>query len=104
MDRTEFINRMEQMQRVSQETYSRVEGLEHKMQKLEDYVNLVMRGPKGDKGADGVDGANFDLTEEDIKNAVRDGVVEGLQEIVGGHKYDLTEEDIKDASNIPWGF
>ena len=41
-----------------------------------------MRGPKGDKGADGVDGAGFDLTEEDIKNAVRDGVFEGIKELL----------------------
>ena len=84
MDRTELINRLEQMQRVSQETYSRVEDLEHKMQKLEDYVNLVMRGPKGDRGEDGAD---FDLTEEEIKNAVREGVEDGLQKLVEGRKY-----------------
>lgn len=70
-------------------THNRVEELEQKMQELEqkmeyfeDYVHLVMRGPKGDKGADGVDGAGFDLTEEDIKNAVKDGVFEGLQAFV----------------------
>lgn len=63
-------------------THNRVEELEQKVQELEDYVHLVMRGPKGDKGVDGVDGADFDLTEEDIKNAVRDGVFEGLQAFV----------------------
>ena len=59
--------------------HKRVEELEQKMEYFEDYVHLVMRGPKGDKGADGAD---FDLTEEDIKNAVRDGVFEGLQAFV----------------------
>ena len=44
-------------------THNRVEELEQKMQELEDYVHLVMRGPKGDKGKDGADGADFDLTE-----------------------------------------
>ena len=83
MDREELIYKMQQTQRESQETYSRVEDLEHKMQELEDYVNLVMRGPKGDRGEDGAD---FDLTEEDIKNAIRDGVVEGLQEFIEGFK------------------
>lgn len=63
-------------------THNRVEDLEQKVQELENYVHLVMRGPKGDKGADGVDGADFDLTEEDIKNAVKDGVFEGLQAFV----------------------
>ena len=62
--------------------HSRVEELGQKVQELEDYVHLVMRGPKGDKGADGVDGADFDLTEEDIKNAVRDGVFEGMKELL----------------------
>ena len=60
-------------------TYNRVEELEQKMQELEDYVHLVMRGPKGDKGEDGAD---FDLTEEDIKNAVKEGVIEGLKELL----------------------
>lgn len=60
----------------------RVEELGQKVQELEDCVHLVMRGPKGDKGADCVDGANFDLTEEDIKNAVKEGVFEGLQAFV----------------------
>ena len=41
-----------------------------------------MRGPKGDKGTDGVDGAGFDLTEEDIKNAVKEGVIEGMKELL----------------------
>lgn len=70
-------------------THNRVEELEQKVQELEqkmeyfeDYVHLVMRGPKGDKGADGVDGVGFDLTEEDIKNAVRDGVFEGIKELL----------------------
>lgn len=62
--------------------HNRVEELGQKVQELEDYVHLVMRGPKGDKGADGVDGADFDLTEEDIKNAVRDGVFEGMKELL----------------------
>ena len=62
--------------------HSRVEELGQKVQELEDYVHLVMRGPKGDKGEDGADGANFDLTKEDIKNAVRDGVIEGLKELL----------------------
>ena len=86
MDRTELIQKMHKMQGVSRETYIRVDDLEHKMQELERHVHLVMRGPKGDKGADGVDGANFDLTEEDIKNAIRDGVLEGLQEFIEGFK------------------
>ena len=60
----------------------RVEELGQKVQELENYVHLVMRGPKGDKGADGVDGADFDLTEEDIKNAVKEGVIEGLKELL----------------------
>lgn len=60
----------------------RVEELGQKVQELEGYVHLVMRGPKGDKGADGSDGADFDLTEEDIKNAVKEGVIEGLQTFV----------------------
>ena len=60
----------------------KVEELERKMQELENYVHLVMRGPKGDKAADGVDGADFDLTKEDIKNAVRDGVIEGMKELL----------------------
>ena len=51
--------------------HNRVEELGQKVQELEDYVLLVMRGPKGDKGADGVDGADFDLTEEDIKNTIK---------------------------------
>ena len=38
-----------------------------------------MRGPKGDKGEDG---ASFDLTEEDIKNAVKEGVIEGIKEFL----------------------
>ena len=63
-------------------THNRVEELEQKMQELEDYVHLVMRGPKGDKGTDGVDGAGFDLTEEDIKNAVKEGVIEGMKELL----------------------
>ena len=63
-------------------THNRVEELEQKMQELEDYVHLVMRGPKGDKGADGVDGADFDLTKEDIKNAVKEGVIEGMKELL----------------------
>ena len=63
-------------------THNRIEELEQKIQELEKYGHLVMRGPKGDKGADGVDGADLDLTEEDIKNAVRDGVFEGLQAFV----------------------
>ena len=63
-------------------THNRVEELEQKVQELENYVHLVMRGPKGDKGADGVDGADFDLTEEDIKNAVKDGVIEGMKELL----------------------
>ena len=62
--------------------YSRVEELGQKVQELEDYVHIVMRGPKGDKGADGVDGADFDLTEEDIKNAVKEGVIEGMKELL----------------------
>ena len=62
--------------------HNRVEELGQKVQELEDYVHLVMRGPKGDKGADGVDGADFDLTEEDIKNAVKDGVIEGMKELL----------------------
>lgn len=81
MDRTELIHKMQETQRVSQETYSKFVGLELRMQELEKHVHLVMRGPKGDKGDD------FDLTEEDIKNAVRDGVVEGLQEFLEGLKY-----------------
>lgn len=60
-------------------THNRVEELEQKMQELENYVHLVMRGPKGDRGADG---AGFDLTEEDIKNAVKEGVIEGLKELL----------------------
>lgn len=56
--------------------------LEKKVQKLENHVHLVMRGPKGDKGADGDDGADFDLTEEDIKNAVKEGVIEGIKEFL----------------------
>lgn len=60
----------------------RVEELGQKVQELENYVHLVMRGPKGDKGADGVDGADFDLTEEDIKNAVKEGIIEGLKELL----------------------
>ena len=62
-------------------TQSRFEDLEQKVQELEDYVHLLMRGPKGDKGEDGADGADFDLTEEDIKNAVKEGVIEGLKEL-----------------------
>lgn len=62
--------------------HNRVEELGQKVQELEDYVHLVMRGPKGDKGADGVDGADFDLTEEDIKNAVKEGVIEGIKEFL----------------------
>ena len=60
-------------------TQSRVEELEQKVQELENHVHLVMRGPKGDKGEDGAD---FDLTEEDIKNAVKDGVIEGMKELL----------------------
>ena len=63
-------------------THNRVEDLEQKIQELENYVHLVMRGPKGDKGEDGADGADFDLTEEDIKNAVKEGVIEGLKELL----------------------
>ena len=59
--------------------HNRVEELGQKVQELEDYVHLVMRGPKGDKGADG---AGFDLTEEDIKNAVKEGVIEGMKELL----------------------
>lgn len=59
--------------------YSRVEELGQKVQELEDYVHLVMRGPKGDKGENGAD---FDLAEEDIKNAVKEGVIEGLKELL----------------------
>ena len=59
--------------------HNRVEELGQKVQELEDYVHLVMRGPKGDKGEDGAD---FDLTEEDIKNAVKEGVIEGLKELL----------------------
>lgn len=59
--------------------HNRVEELGQKVQELEDYVHLVMRGPKGDKGEDG---AGFDLTEEDIKNAVKEGVIEGLKELL----------------------
>lgn len=59
--------------------HNRVEELGQKVQELEDYVHLVMRGPKGDRGADGAD---FDLTEEDIKNAVKEGVIEGLKELL----------------------
>ena len=62
--------------------YNRVEELGQKIQELENYVHLVMRGPKGDKGEDGADGADFDLTEEDIKNAVKEGVIEGLKELL----------------------
>ena len=62
--------------------HSRVEELGQKVQELEGYVHLVMRGPKGDKGADGVDGADFDLTEDDIKNAVKEGVIEGMKELL----------------------
>ena len=68
--------------------HSRVEELGQKVQELEDYVHIVMRGPKGDKGfkgdkgEDGADGADFDLTEEDIKNAVKEGVIEGLKELL----------------------
>ena len=68
--------------------HNRVEELGQKVQELEDYVHLVMRGPKGDKGfkgdkgADGVDGADFDLTEEGIKNAVKEGVIEGMKELL----------------------
>lgn len=62
--------------------HNRVEELGQKVQELEDYVHIVMRGPKGDKGADGVDGADFDLTEEDIKNAVKEGVIEGMKELL----------------------
>ena len=68
--------------------HNRVEELEQKIQELENYVHLVMRGPKGDKGADGADGAGFDLTEEDIKNAVKEGVIEGLKELL--NEKDLT--------------
>ena len=64
-------------------THNRVEDLEQKVQELENYVHLVMRGPKGDRGVDGVDGADFDLTEEDIKNAVKEGVIEGMKELLG---------------------
>ena len=60
-------------------TQSRVEELEQKVQELENHVHLVMRGPKGDRGADG---AGFDLTEKDIKNAVKEGVIEGLKELL----------------------
>lgn len=59
--------------------HNRVEELGQKVQELEDYVHLVMRGPKGDRGADGAD---FDLTEEDIKNAVKEGVIEGIKEFL----------------------
>ena len=59
--------------------HNRVEELGQKVQELENYVHLVMRGPKGDKGADG---AGFDLTEEDIKNAVKEGVIEGMKELL----------------------
>ena len=59
--------------------HNRVEELGQKVQELENYVHLVMRGPKGDRGADG---AGFDLTEEDIKNAVKEGVIEGLKELL----------------------
>lgn len=62
--------------------HNRVEELGQKVQELEDYVHLVMRGPKGDKGEDGADGADFDLTEEDIKNAVKEGVIEGMKELL----------------------
>lgn len=62
--------------------HNRVEELGQKVQELEDYVHLVMRGPKGDKGEDGADGADFDLTEEDIKNAVKEGVIEGIKEFL----------------------
>ena len=65
--------------------YSRVEELGQKVQELEDYVHLVMRGPKGDKGVDGIDGDNFDLTKEDIKNAVKEGVIEGVKELLSGN-------------------
>ena len=60
-------------------THNRVEELERKVQELEDHVHLVMRGPKGDRGADGAD---FDLTEEDIKNAVKEGIIEGMKELL----------------------
>ena len=56
--------------------------LEQRIQELEECVFPVMSAPKGDKGADGVDGADFDLTKEDIKNAVRDGVIEGMKELL----------------------
>lgn len=59
--------------------HNRVEELEQKVQELENYVHLVMRGPKGDRGADGT---GFDLTEEDIKNAVKEGVIEGMKEFL----------------------
>lgn len=62
--------------------YNRVEELGQKVQELENHVHLVMRGPKGDKGRDGADGASFDLTEEDIKNAVKEGVIEGMKELL----------------------
>ena len=60
-------------------THNRVKELEQKVQELENHVHLVMRGPKGDRGADGAD---FDLTEENIKNAVKEGVIEGIKEFL----------------------
>ena len=66
-------------------THNKIEELEQKMQELENYVYLGMRGPKGDKGVDGVDGDNFDLTKEDIKNAVKEGVIEGVKELLSGN-------------------
>ena len=62
------------------ELEQKVQELEQKVQELENHVHLVMRGPKGDKGEDGADGESIKLTEEDIKNAVRKGVEEGLEE------------------------
>lgn len=66
-------------------THNKIEELEQKMQELENYVYLEMRGPKGDKGVDGVDDDNFDLTKEDIKNAVKEGVIEGVKELLSGN-------------------
>lgn len=66
-------------------THNRIEELEQKVQELENYVYLVMRGPKGYKGVDGVDGDNSDLTKEDIKNTVKEGVIEGVKEWLSGN-------------------
>lgn len=87
MDNEELNYKMKQMQGESAANSAGLSSLEQRMRELEKHVHIVMRGPKGDRGEDGVDGHGFDLTEEDIKNAVRDGVVEGIQEFIEGIKY-----------------